>query len=169
MMKIDIAKAAGALGREFPFAFETTADALEAAGADFSFEGPVTAEGSLVYTGVCYRVHGTVKAVKHFVCDRCLADCCQEQVHEFVEEYRSEECGTEDSAEAEIFTGDSIDVEALVRDTLLASQSLSKLCRPDCKGLCPVCGKNLNEGDCGCDRFVPDPRLAALQQLMKED
>ena len=38
------------------------------------------------------------------------------------------------------------------------------------KGLCPVCGADLNEGDCGCDRFVPDPRLAALQQLMnKED
>ena len=169
MMKIDIAEAAGALGREIPFVFRTTADALEAAGADFSFEGPVTAEGSLVYTGVCYRVQGTVRAVKHFACDRCLADCRQEQAHEFTEEYRSEDNGAEESTEAEIFTGDSIDIEALVRDTLLSSQSLSKLCRPDCKGLCPVCGKDLNEGDCGCDRFVPDPRLAALQQLVKED
>lgn len=169
MMKIDIAEAAGALGREIPFAFETTADALEAAGADFSFEGPVTAEGSLVYTGVCYRVQGTVKAVKHFACDRCLADCRQEQAHEFMEEYRSGEDGADKSAEAEIFTGESIDITGLVRDTLLASQSLSNLCRPDCEGLCPVCGKNLNEGDCGCDRFVPDPRLAALQGLLKED
>ena len=57
----------------------------------------------------------------------------------------------------------------MVRDILLASQSLSNLCKPDCKGLCPVCGHDLNEGDCGCDRFVPDPRLAALQQLIDKE
>ena len=169
MMRIYIAEAAGALGREIPFAFETTAEAIEAAGADFSFEGPVTAEGSLVCTGVCYRVQGTVKAVKHFTCDRCLADCHQEQVHEFMEEYRRADDVTDESAEAEVFWEDSIDIEGLVRDTLRASQSLSNLCRPDCKGLCPVCGENLNEGDCGCDRFVPDPRMAALQQLLNKD
>ena len=39
------------------------------------------------------------------------------------------------------------------------------LCRPDCRGLCPECGKNLNEGACGCSRDSGDPRLAALRQL----
>ena len=65
--------------------------------------------------------------------------------------------------------GDMLDIQDMIRDTLLAAQPLSNICKPDCKGLCPVCGQNLNEGDCGCDRFVPDPRMAALQQLLKKD
>ena len=167
MMKMSIAEAAGSLGQEIPFAYQTTAEELGATGEDFSFVGEIDARGSLVYTGVCYRVFGEIKAVKAFACDRCLKECEQEQSHSFEEEFRKD--GGDDS-EALVIDGDYIDITDLVRDTLLAAQSLSNLCRPDCKGLCPVCGHDLNEGDCGCDRFVPDPRMAALQQLMnKED
>ena len=164
MMKISVAEARDELGQEIPFAFQTTAGTLGAAGEDFSFEGEISVRGSLVYTGVCYRVSGEIKAVKSFACDRCLKECRQEQSHGFEEEYRKEADGEFPAVE-----GDYIQLEELVRDTLLASQSLSNLCRPDCKGLCQVCGADLNEGDCGCDRFVPDPRLAALQQLLDKD
>jgi uncharacterized protein len=41
------------------------------------------------------------------------------------------------------------------------------LCREDCRGLCPLCGKNLNEGLCGCNRKSVDPRLAILGQLLE--
>ena len=144
MMKMSIAEASGNLGQEIPFAFRTTAEELGATGDDFSFVGEIAIQGSLVYTGVCYRVSGKIKAVKEF-----------------------RKAG-EDNPEALVVEGDSIEITDLVRDTILAAQSLSNLCRPDCKGLCPVCGADLNEGDCGCDRFVPDPRLAALQQLMND-
>ena len=40
-------------------------------------------------------------------------------------------------------------------------------CKEDCKGLCPVCGTNLNEKECGCDRTVADPRMAAIQDIFK--
>jgi uncharacterized protein len=40
------------------------------------------------------------------------------------------------------------------------------VCRPDCRGLCVTCGKNLNEGDCDC-KTEPDPRWAALQELLE--
>ena len=168
MMKISIAEANGNLGQEIPFAFRTTAEELGATGDDFSFVGEIAIQGSLVFTGVCYRVFGEIKAVKAFACDRCLKDCREEQALEFEEEFRK---AGEDEPEALVVEGDFIEITDLVRDTILAAQSLSNLCRPDCKGLCPVCGADLNEGDCGCDRFVPDPRLAALQQLMndKED
>ena len=167
MMKISIAEANGNLGREIPFAFRTTAEELGATGDDFSFVGEIAIQGSLVFTGVCYRVFGEIKAVKAFACDRCLKECQEEQALRFEEEFRK---AGEDEPEALVVEGDFIEITDLVRDTILAAQSLSNLCRPDCKGLCPVCGADLNEGDCGCDRFVPDPRLAALQQLInKED
>ena len=49
---------------------------------------------------------------------------------------------------------------------LLLDMEMTVLCREDCKGLCPKCGKNLNDGDCGCDRREIDPRLAVLQEFL---
>ena len=167
MMKISIAEAKGSLGQEIPFAFQTTAEELGAAEEDFSFEGEISVRGSLVYTGVCYRVSGKIKAVKAFACDRCLKECQEEQNLSFEEDFHK--AGETDDQETLVVDGDAIEITDLVRDTILAAQSLSNLCRPDCKGLCQVCGADLNEGDCGCDRFVPDPRLAALQQLLNKD
>ena len=43
------------------------------------------------------------------------------------------------------------------------------LCKEDCKGLCSVCGKDLNEGKCDCDTFVPDPRMAAIMDIFREN
>jgi uncharacterized protein len=42
------------------------------------------------------------------------------------------------------------------------------LCKDDCRGLCPDCGKNLNTGDCNCTKTEIDPRLAALAELLKD-
>ena len=54
-----------------------------------------------------------------------------------------------------------------LREGLLLAEPMQALCKPDCRGLCPVCGADLNDGDCGCDRFTVDPRLAALKQFIK--
>lgn len=166
MMNINIAELGTDLGRQLPFAFTATAAELEALSDDYEFAGPIEVTGNVVYTGVRWRVSGKIAAVKTYVCNRCLQACREEQLHEFAEDFTRE--ATEDDS-INVFSGDLLDIEDLVRDTLLAAQSLSNICKPDCKGLCPKCGHNLNEGDCGCDRFVPDPRMAALQQLLKKD
>ena len=67
-----------------------------------------------------------------------------------------------DKAEA---VDDLIDVTELLRDELLAGQPMKNLCKADCKGLCPVCGANLNDGECDCDKVIVDPRLAALKNF----
>lgn len=151
--------------QEIPFAFTTTAEAIGAVADDYAFVGPLTVEGHVVHTGSCWRAEGVIRCTKSYVCDRCLAPCQEEQEHPFSEEFRRTGEMADDE-EANRFDGDLIDITELVRDTVLAAQPLSKLCKPDCKGLCPVCGADLNQGDCGCDRFVPDPRMAALQELL---
>jgi uncharacterized protein len=60
-----------------------------------------------------------------------------------------------------------IDLDPVVREQLLLALPGYPVCREDCKGLCTVCGVNLNERDCGCDRHVPDPRWAALEKFGK--
>jgi len=54
-----------------------------------------------------------------------------------------------------------------VREYMLLEVPLNPLCKPDCKGLCPICGGNLNEEVCNHDAEVLDPRLAALKMLLK--
>ena len=74
-------------------------------------------------------------------------------------------------ADEDAYKGKEIDLAPAVREQILLFIPSSPLCREDCLGLCPRCGKDLNEGDCGCDRAVMDPRWAALKgiQLQKKE
>lgn len=66
------------------------------------------------------------------------------------------------------YDGSSVDLEPVVREQLLLALPMGAVCSEGCKGLCQVCGANLNETDCGCDRHVPDPRWAALRTIKIE-
>jgi uncharacterized protein len=56
----------------------------------------------------------------------------------------------------------------LLREYLLVAQPMHPLCREDCKGLCPHCGHNLNQGPCDCNEETGDERWAALKALLKD-
>ena len=142
-----------ARGDKVPFEFSATAEKLfgEALG---DFEGDIKIVGEVEDVGRCFVVRGRIECKKVFTCDRCLTQATENQVHEFEEEF--------DKAEA---VDDLIDVTELLRDVLLAGQPMKNLCKADCKGLCPKCGANLNEGECGCDKFIVDPRLATLKDF----
>ena len=62
-----------------------------------------------------------------------------------------------------------LDLTPLVREDFWLSIPMHALCRPDCKGLCPQCGTNWNEGPCDCRDEVLDPRMAELTRLLKPD
>ncbi|GEJ56163.1 hypothetical protein AMYX_09040 [Anaeromyxobacter diazotrophicus] len=73
-----------------------------------------------------------------------------------------------ESADEETYSGKVIDLDPAVREQLLLALPRYPVCQESCKGLCSVCGANLNERDCGCDRHVPDPRWAGLEKLKKK-
>jgi uncharacterized protein len=60
-----------------------------------------------------------------------------------------------------------IDLTAAIREHVLLGLPAFAVCQEDCRGLCPHCGANLNEGSCDCRTTVVDPRWAALQQPME--
>ena len=64
--------------------------------------------------------------------------------------------------------GFHLDVETLVHNEILMNWPMKILCKEDCRGICPVCGQNRNQGDCGCDTFVPDPRMAVIQDIFNK-
>lgn len=60
-----------------------------------------------------------------------------------------------------------LDIAPLLREEAIIADARGVLCKPDCKGLCPNCGANLNLGPCDCQEEI-DPRLAKLQELLKK-
>lgn len=70
-----------------------------------------------------------------------------------------------EDANQEPFDGKTIDVDPIVREQVLLALPMYVVCDEDCQGLCPVCGQDLNEKQCGHERKTIDPRLVALKNI----
>ena len=166
MMKLDVLEGTFPLGENCTFSFAVAPESLDLGDDAGHFRGEICVDGTVMNTGSVLRVTGTLHACRSYVCDRCLTKGVRDIAHDFSEDYAK----TTGEADGEnVVEGDEIVIDDLVRDTLLVAEPLRELCKSDCKGLCPVCGQNLNEGACGCNTFVPNPRLAALESLLKND
>lgn len=96
-------------------------------------------------------------------CDRCLSDVTftvPVSCDETIEIAEGEVVADEDLGPYPFIDEEGIDVDELILNEILVNFPAKILCQDDCKGLCPVCGKNRNEKDCGCDDTVLDPRMA---------
>jgi DUF177 domain-containing protein len=98
-------------------------------------------------------------------CVRCLSSFMQTLHIDFTELYAFSQRFATDSGLIMPETG-IIDLAPVMRDYILLEIPISPLCRPDCKGLCPVCGNNLNESICHHEDEPGDPRLASLKTLL---
>lgn len=78
----------------------------------------------------------------------------------------AEELQNEDNDDIVLLESGRVDAGELARTALILGMDTKTLCSEDCKGLCPRCGANLNDGPCGCKREV-DPRLAVLAKLLE--
>ena len=108
---------------------------------------------------------GQLRATIDYECSRCLTDFDQPVTVRLAELYHyPPESAPPDSPTI----GDDVhlDLGPVVREDFLVSIPMHALCRPDCKGLCPQCGANWNEGPCDCRDEQIDPRLAVLAQLV---
>ncbi len=74
-----------------------------------------------------------------------------------------------DLNDSEYIDGYYLDVDLLLHDEALLVWPERTLCRRDCRGLCPNCGKNLNEGPCSCDTVSLDPRMAKILDIFKNE
>ena len=77
--------------------------------------------------------------------------------------------GIDDSADVILFRDSEIEIDDIVYDNFLMHVEGKYLCKEDCKGICPECGKDLNEGECDCSKENIDPRWSALLDIMKDN
>jgi uncharacterized protein len=106
-------------------------------------------------------VDGEVAVPWHGTCRRCLVDTGGVSVSNVHELYQL----TLTDPDAFEIVGDQLDLRSIAREVVLLDTPATPLCRPDCAGLCPTCGTNLNEASCECAGPPVDPRWAALDQF----
>ncbi len=141
-------------------------------GIEFAFEVPVSVQLRAVSAGSGELVvRGSFRGQMRRECRRCLIP-----VAEVVDKaltmvfVSSATAGAEEDGEVRVFDPDDaiLDVKDAVREEVVLAIDRFVVCDPECKGLCPTCGVNLNEESCGCVRVEADPRWDVLRTLKEE-
>ena len=137
-------------------------------GTSYPVSEPVLASGTVRNTAGVLVMTGMIKTCLHGTCDRCASDFVRD-VELPIDVVLVEELSDEDNEDEWVFdlVGDSADLDDIVRTVFVLNLDSKLLCKPECKGLCYRCGKNLNDGPCGCQKEL-DPRFAALKQLLNK-
>jgi uncharacterized protein len=139
----------------------------------FTVVVPITLTFDIFKDKGIVRLIGSVKTTLELPCSRCLEAFqwpldaqfdlrYQPRVQNVGEDERKIE---EDDLSTAFYEDDDIDLGQLMREQCYLSLPMKPLCRAECRGLCPICGANLNRDPCGCVAEWQDPRLAPLKQL----
>lgn len=116
-------------------------------------------------------IQGTLEAETRVECVRCLTMFDLPTAIEISELFLPQHAvqDVDGNEEPKIITEEgNIDLTPIVREEIILSIPMKAVCSETCKGLCPECGQNLNEGQCDCEVERIDPRLAPLLDLLKE-
>ena len=150
-------------------------DHLELLDDEAELAGPITGRLRLHRTNQGIFAAGTVTAPVHLACTRCLKEFDSDITFPLSEEfYPTIDVNTgyplpvpEDAESAfPINRRHEIDTREAIRQNLVLALPMRALCREECAGLCPQCGKDLNEGPCGCQPQIEDERFSALRSLL---
>ncbi|MDI3257181.1 MAG: DUF177 domain-containing protein [Kyrpidia sp.] len=117
-----------------------------------------------------YVVEGTLRTRAAYRCSRCLTEFWEPLETTFKERFVRapwHDDGVAEDDEPVPLDGDEVDLVPYVEQAVVLALPWRPLCRPQCAGLCPECGANLNKGPCGCSDKATDPRWEKLGELWK--
>ena len=167
MLRVDL----GRLAREGSVLVEAQVPADDGLwrDSDIRWNGPVDVRLRASYAGTGeVVVRGTVRGKLEQECRRCLRPVQEDFEEDLTLVFASDASG-EDTYEGDAFAfdpvGGSLDLSDAVREEVILAMNPYVVCDPECGGLCPRCGKNLNEGPCDCAEMEVDPRWEALRAL----
>ncbi len=145
-------------------------------GEDLRIKNPFSGYLKLKKIGIEVKLEGFLDGVIILECDRCLVSFEFPVKHEFkisiqplnslnIEEEKEL---MEEDMEVSFYENSWISFYDILREEIFLAIPYKKLCKPDCKGLCPVCGTNLNENTCNCKVSKKESPFAILKNLLKE-
>jgi uncharacterized protein len=140
---------------------------------DFRVVAPVSLAFDIFKDKRAFRLAGRVQTSLELKCSRCLEPFTAPVDQEFdlryqprtVNDGEGEREIEEDDLGIAFYENDEIDLGQLMHEQFVLSLPMKPLCGDACKGLCPICGINLNRGTCDCKPVWEDPRLEVLREL----
>ena len=137
-----------------------------------SFPSPMMVKGDITNTAGYMRMYLEAELGYEAKCARCLADVDGSFAFDLEKTVAPKEVLAdldEDRLDDYAIIDDGfLDIDSRITEQLEIEFPIRFLCSEDCKGLCSKCGKNLNEGDCDCNKKEIDPRFAPLQKLLDQ-
>ena len=135
--------------------------------------GPVRWKGQVVFADPGYYFKARLSYEQTLSCNRCLKPIVEHAEPEVelmvVVERPRASAGEHELKEDELgvltVEGEILETDPILLEQLQLNVPMKPLCRPDCQGLCPVCGADRNAGGCSCVESTADPRWAALADL----
>ncbi len=134
---------------------------------DEMFSSPITVKGRIKSSNSIVLLKADVECSVLVQCAKCAKDIVK-KLSVPMEHLLVSHLNDEDNDEFILVENMLLDLDELVQEDVYLSMPARFLCKPDCKGLCPYCGTDLNERTCSCKKPI-DPRLAVLQQLLDDD
>ena len=138
---------------------------------------PVEADFVLTHKDRDLRIDGSVRTILRCRCARCASEFRQEVGARFELSYLPQPGGVKENEEIELryedmdigfYDGVRLDVDMMVAEQIELSLPMKFVCREECLGLCYRCGRDLNEGPCGCAPDEKDARLSVLLEFRKK-
>jgi len=159
---------------ENEFSFSLKSD--EIGMKDNFVEGAIKCDIILIRNGSTVFLQGTISFSFILECARCFEKFTlrkKEKIFSYfhpkkIDFNEHKEHLSKTDVEIEYYENDIISLRPTVYDAINLAIPLKPLCKPDCKGLCPICGTNLNIKQCNCDTHKSDPRWKPLEKLLKE-
>jgi len=166
-------------GAALPFEFSLPPESLNELPGDVRALADLEVRGEVTNTGESMLVRAEVRGRFATTCSRCLQEAETAVDFTIRERFRRHDgqrsdaqdplAGDEQDDDVSYYLGDRIDLGEVVREHVALQLPMKPVCRDDCRGLCPQCGANWNEGTCDCRPDDVDPRLAVLRSWKAEE
>lgn len=168
-MQIDILTIKSKRNAQLEFELTETLEGMETHLGDAELKEPINLKGTMTNLGNCFILKADIKTVINMKCSRCAKNVEYIVDIPIIERFVGDKAIEAEPEEDEVwfFEGNVIDLKDAVISSISLSMPMKILCSDGCKGLCPKCGQDLNESDCGCDMTEIDPRFAKLSELFK--
>lgn len=170
MLTVNVSSILAEPGLRMPVSISEKIPTVRYGGEEIPFIGNVDFSGVLVSPdGKSVIAGGEVSALLDMKCVRCLKPLRIPFSVQTEEVYTREE--TAQYPDALRFDGDQVDLTELIESAIILSAPVYSVCKEDCKGLCPKCGADLNEGDCSCEKepIKSGNPFASLKNLLDPD
>ena len=166
-MLLDVKKIINAPGEGQDFRFELDLSDVESGGL-YPIQKPVVVTGDVRNIAGMLLLRFEASTVLSLVCDRCAKSFTRPKTVR-CEYMLSDQAEDQENDSILLLENDAVDVGDVARTAFILDLDTKNLCFEDCKGLCPKCGADLNQGSCGCQRRDVDPRLAVLAKLLEKE